>query len=172
MLSYESAAPIDVVNEESREEFSLIVLRAQNDPFAPPSRCCVRVAISESRFPQSCYADGPRGVRCRAFRDFLARRFAEASRRAGADQRREEGGSPRCSSEESSASTPAERMAAPMAVEVGKARRSGADISTTLTCFPRKVSAASRSVSPRIVRFRTGAAWVPRTWKSTFVRVK
>ena len=79
-------------NPSQLEDFSLIVLRAQNDPFAPPSRCCVRVDISRSGFPQSCFSDGPRGVRCRAFRDYLARQFAISSKNVGADKRFEEGG--------------------------------------------------------------------------------
>ena len=75
--------------EYAMGQFSLLVLKVQADPFAPPSRCCVRVPLDVAGFPAHCIANK---VRERAFRDWLTRRFAEAARSAGVDQRTADGG--------------------------------------------------------------------------------
>ena len=69
--------------------FSLVVQHVQSDPFAPPSRCYVRVPLSVARFPPTALAPKVREV---ALRDLLTRRFHAAAKRAGVDQRAAAGG--------------------------------------------------------------------------------
>ena len=69
--------------------FSLIVDRAQSDPFAPASRMHVNLNASAGGFPSESFATKVRAV---ALADFLARRFGEAAAAIGADQRTESAG--------------------------------------------------------------------------------
>ena len=69
--------------------FTLRVDGVQADPFAPPSRCHVRVPLPLAGFPADCLQPKVREV---ALRDFLTRQFCAASKQLGADQRKEEGG--------------------------------------------------------------------------------
>jgi predicted ABC-class ATPase len=69
--------------------FSVVVQKVQADPFAPPSRCYVRIPLQQAGFPPHCFAPPIREV---ALRDWLTRRFAAAARKAGVDQRAGEGG--------------------------------------------------------------------------------
>ena len=69
--------------------FTLVVQHVQSDPFAPPSRCYVRVPLREAKFPDACLAPKARAI---ALRDFLTRRFHASAKRAGVDQRASEGG--------------------------------------------------------------------------------
>ena len=69
--------------------FTLRVDGVQADPFAPPSRCHVRVPLPLAGFPADCLQPKVREV---ALRDFLTRQFCAASKRLGADKRTEEGG--------------------------------------------------------------------------------
>jgi predicted ABC-class ATPase len=59
-------------------EFVLLIDHVQGDPFATPSRFRVRIGRDKAGFPESTYSNKSREV---ALRDFLTRRFAEASRR-------------------------------------------------------------------------------------------
>ena len=69
--------------------FTLRVDGVQADPFAPPSRCHVRVPLPLAGFPADCLQPKVREV---ALRDFLTRQFCAASKKLGADQRTEGGG--------------------------------------------------------------------------------
>ena len=62
--------------------FNLVVIHAQSDPFAPPTRCYVSVPLAQAAFPAHCFSNRVREV---ALRDYLTRRFATAARRLGAD---------------------------------------------------------------------------------------
>lgn len=66
--------------------FVLTIDRAQADPFAPPSRMHVVLNPSVSGFPAEAFCTRERAV---SLADFLARSFAEAARKHGADQRTE-----------------------------------------------------------------------------------
>jgi len=59
-------------------EYLLLVDHAQGDPFASPSRIRVRVSQTLAQFPRDTFSNKSREI---ALRDFLTRRFAEASRR-------------------------------------------------------------------------------------------
>jgi len=69
--------------------FSAVVQHVQSDPFAPPSRCYVRVPLAHAAFPPECFSPPARET---ALRDWLTRRFHAAAKRAGVDQRSGEGG--------------------------------------------------------------------------------
>ena len=70
-------------------KFTLVVQKAQSDPFAPPTRCHVRVPLAVAGFPPEALTPKVREV---ALRDLLTRRFHAAAKRAGVDQRASEGG--------------------------------------------------------------------------------
>ncbi len=59
-------------------EFALLIDHVQGDPFATPSRCRVRIDQNNAGFPENTYSNRDREV---ALRDFLTRRFAEATKR-------------------------------------------------------------------------------------------
>ena len=60
------------------KDYTLFVDHVQGDPFATPSRLRVRVAQTRAGFPQDTYRTKSRAV---ALRDFLTRRFHQATRR-------------------------------------------------------------------------------------------
>jgi predicted ABC-class ATPase len=66
------------------KEYTLYVEHVQGDPFASPSRVRVRVPQSVAGFPGDTYHHKSREV---ALRDFLTRRFFQASRRYGKGNR-------------------------------------------------------------------------------------
>ena len=56
----------DVENiEYDMGRFSLVVQKVQSDPFAPPSKCYVRVPLTEAAFPPHCFAPPIRAVALR-----------------------------------------------------------------------------------------------------------
>jgi len=59
-------------------DFTLFVDHVQGDPFATPSRLRVRVAQPRAGFPEDTYWTRSREI---ALRDFLTRRFHQATRR-------------------------------------------------------------------------------------------
>jgi len=61
-------------------EYTLSVDHVQGDPFASPSQVRVLVPQKVAGFPEATYSDRSREI---ALRDFLTRRFLEASRRFG-----------------------------------------------------------------------------------------
>jgi hypothetical protein len=65
------------------EGFTLHVDKIQADPFAPPSRCHVRVPASLARFPAALLSSR---IRTTALGDFLARAFCRLVKRGGLDQ--------------------------------------------------------------------------------------
>eukprot|EP00891_Asterochloris_glomerata_P003038 jgi/Astpho2/3038/fgenesh1_pg.00051_%23_48_t len=69
--------------------FQLLIHHVQTDPFAPPSRCSVRVPAAVANYP--CEVMRPQ-IRQTALCDFLTRRFKRLVREAGADVRQQSGG--------------------------------------------------------------------------------
>ncbi len=67
----------DIEGEYRCGEYILLVDHVQGDPFAAPTRVRVRVPQAVARFPADTYEVKGREV---ALRDFITRRFAEASR--------------------------------------------------------------------------------------------
>jgi len=64
-------------------DFSLYIDKIQADPFAPPSRCHVRVPQGVARFPPALFdSDAKRIALC----DILTRSFCALVRRGGLDQ--------------------------------------------------------------------------------------
>jgi len=68
----------DIEGEYRRSEYMLMIDHVQGDPFAAPTNVRVRVPQSVAGFPADTYETKSREV---ALRDFLTRRFAEASKR-------------------------------------------------------------------------------------------
>jgi len=68
----------DIEGEYDCGEYTLFVDHVQGDPFASPSRVRVRVPQKIAEFPRDTYHNKSREV---ALRDFLTRRFIEASKR-------------------------------------------------------------------------------------------
>jgi hypothetical protein len=62
---------------------TLFVDKIQADPFAPPSRCHLRVPAAVARFPAALYSNRVRAI---ALGDFLARAFCGLVKRGGLDQ--------------------------------------------------------------------------------------
>ncbi len=67
----------DIEGIYSFENFTLFVDHVQGDPFATPSRIHVRVPQEVAGFPKDTYQNKSREI---ALRDFLTRRFSEATR--------------------------------------------------------------------------------------------
>ena len=70
----------DIEGVYNFREYTLFVEHAQGDPFASPSRVRVQVSQDMARFPKDTYPSRSRQI---ALRDFITRRFSEASRRFG-----------------------------------------------------------------------------------------
>lgn len=68
----------DITDSYDFEEYQLIVDHVQGDPFASASRIRVRVPQRVAAFPRYTYSNKSREI---AFRDFLTRRFSEATRK-------------------------------------------------------------------------------------------
>jgi predicted ABC-class ATPase len=68
----------DIEGEYSCGDYILLVDHVQGDPFASPTQVRVRVPQGMARFPTDTYEVKSREV---ALRDFLTRRFSEASKR-------------------------------------------------------------------------------------------
>jgi len=68
----------DVESTYNFREYTLFVDHVQGDPFASPSRVQVRVPQKAAGFPKDTYSSQSRQI---ALRDFLTRKFFEASRR-------------------------------------------------------------------------------------------
>jgi len=68
----------DIEDKYDCGEYTLLVDHVQGDPFASPSRVRVQVPGKMAGFPRESYSNKSREV---ALRDFLTRRFLEASRR-------------------------------------------------------------------------------------------
>ena len=81
---YPAYHDIEKTDYDMGGRFTLCIDHVQSDPFAPPSQCHVRVPLVLAGFPPSTLTPKVREV---ALRDWLARRFASAARRAGVDQR-------------------------------------------------------------------------------------
>ena len=79
---YKSYAAVEGIYRARR--FVLYIDHVQADPFAPPTRCRVRVAQKEAGFAPDLYADAPRRT---ALEDFLNRRFLQRLRSPLAMQR-------------------------------------------------------------------------------------
>jgi len=68
----------DIEGEYRSSEYILIIDHVQGDPFAAPTKVRVRVPQSVARFSADAYGTKSREA---ALRDFLTRRFADASKR-------------------------------------------------------------------------------------------
>jgi predicted ABC-class ATPase len=68
----------DLEGEYRYDDYILLVDHVQGDPFASPTQVRVRVAQAVARFPTDTYQGKSREV---GLRDFITRRFAEASQR-------------------------------------------------------------------------------------------
>jgi predicted ABC-class ATPase len=68
----------DIEGEYDCGEYKLLVDHVQGDPFASPSQMRVKIPQKTAGFPKDTYQNRSREV---ALRDFLTRRFFEASRR-------------------------------------------------------------------------------------------
>jgi hypothetical protein len=64
-------------------DFTLFIDKIQSDPFAPPSRCHLRVPMSTARFPPDSYSNHARRT---ALCDLLTRCFCRLVKRGGLDQ--------------------------------------------------------------------------------------
>ena len=64
-------------------DFTLYVDKIQSDPFAPPSRCHLRVPMSTARFPPDTFSNYARKI---ALCDLLTRAFCRVAKRGGLDQ--------------------------------------------------------------------------------------
>lgn len=73
----------------SQKGFTLYCERAQNDPFAPPTRCRVVVDSSKASFPRKCYSNR---IRSMALSDFLLRTLHTTCKTLGADSSMNGGG--------------------------------------------------------------------------------
>ena len=71
----EAAIPPETVTWQDGE--------TEADPFAPPSRCHLRVPAAVARFPAALYSNRIRAI---ALGDFLARAFCRLVKRGGLDQ--------------------------------------------------------------------------------------
>jgi len=68
----------DIKDSYEFEDYQLFVDHVQGDPFASPSRIRVRVPQKAAAFPRYTYSNKSREI---AFRDFLTRRFSQATRK-------------------------------------------------------------------------------------------
>lgn len=64
-------------------DFTLNVDKIQSDPFAPPSRCHLRVPMTTARFPPDTFSNYARRI---ALCDLLTRAFCRLVKRGGLDQ--------------------------------------------------------------------------------------
>ena len=80
--SYPAYHDIETDRGWTHEDFSILIGRAQSDPFAPPTRCRIVVPPSSAQFPPNLYSNK---VRAMALGDYLHRALYAHCKEMGAD---------------------------------------------------------------------------------------